>query len=156
MIDRTNHYARYCELMSLVSASTPARQRDGGYMAALYILSSDPELFSLSRGKVDASGIDFSAILSASRRLDLSDSQHTAIRASHSLFNSGSRSQNTPQNLAQCDYNTLDVIVDALYIWKCGCIITSDENGMIRLDRSGERKRRSFDHAISAILSAAN
>lgn len=156
MIDRTNHYARYCELMSLASASAPARQRDGGYMAALYILSSDPDLFKLSRSRVDVSGIDFSAILSASRRLDLSDSQHTAIRAAHSLFNSGSRSQNAPHDLAQCDYSTLDVIVDALYVWKCGCTITSNENGLICLDRSGERRRRSFDHAISAILSAAN
>lgn len=157
MIDRNNHYARYSELMSLACVSSPARQHDGGYMAALYILSADPELFSLSRCRVDASGIGFSAILSAALRLDLSDSQYTAIRAAHNLFNTGSRSQNTPQDLAQCSYDVLDVIVDALYIWKRGCAITADEAGQIRLDRSGEAKRRSFDRAISASLfSAAN
>lgn len=29
MIDRKNHYARYCELMALAASSAPARQRDG-------------------------------------------------------------------------------------------------------------------------------
>ncbi len=41
MIDHKNHYARYCELISLAASSAPARQRDGGYMAAVYILSAD-------------------------------------------------------------------------------------------------------------------
>lgn len=35
MIDHKNHYARYCELISLAASSAPARQRDGGYMAAV-------------------------------------------------------------------------------------------------------------------------
>lgn len=35
MIDHKNHYARYCELIFLAASSAPARQRDGGYMAAL-------------------------------------------------------------------------------------------------------------------------
>lgn len=30
MIDHKNHYARYCELISLAASSAPARQRDGG------------------------------------------------------------------------------------------------------------------------------
>lgn len=44
MIDHKNHYARYCELISLAASSAPARQRDGGYMAAVYILSADKTL----------------------------------------------------------------------------------------------------------------
>lgn len=150
MIDCNNHYARYCELMSLASASAPARQRDGGYIAALYILSADAELFSLSRNRVGTPGISFSAILSAARRLELSGSQYTAIRAAHSLFNAGSRSQNTPQDLAQCDYSTLDIIVDAMYIRKGGCTITSSEMGGMYLDRSCECRQRGFERALSA------
>ena len=45
MIDHKNHYARYCELISLAASSAPARQRDGGYMAAVYILSADNAKF---------------------------------------------------------------------------------------------------------------
>lgn len=148
MIDHKNHHSRYCELMRLASASSPARQRDGGYMAALYILSSDPVLFDLAGRKIGPDGISFSAILTASRRLDLSDSQNTSIRAAYSLFNAGSRSQNTPHDLAQCDYDTLDIIMDAMYIWKDGCVISSSENGLMYLDRSEERKRRGFERAI--------
>lgn len=148
MIDHNNHYARYCELMRQASASAPSRRHDGGYMAALYILSADPVLYSLTRGRAGAPGISFSAILTASRRLELSDSQNTAIRAAHSLFNAGSRSQNTPYDLSQCDYDTLDIIVDAMYIWNGGCVISSSENGLMYLDRSEERKRRGFERAI--------
>ena len=43
MIDHKNHYARYCELISLAASSAPARQRDGGYMAAVYILPADKQ-----------------------------------------------------------------------------------------------------------------
>lgn len=152
MIDHNNHYSRYCELMHQASASAPSRRHDGGYMAALYILSSDPDLYDLARGRVGEVGISFSAILTAARRLELSDSQYTAIRAAHSLFNAGSRSQNTPADLAQCDYDTLDIIVDAMYIWKGGCAISSGESGLMYLDRSEERKRRGFERAISGGL----
>lgn len=155
MIDHNNHYAHYCELMRRVSASAPSRRHDGGYMAALYILSADPDLYNLSHGRVGTPGISFSAILTASRRLELSDSQNTAIRAAHSLFNAGSRSQNTPYNLSQCDYDTLDIIVDAMYIWKGGCVISSSENGLMCLDRSEERKRRCLEASLfSDFLSA--
>lgn len=51
MIDHKNHYARYCELISLAASSAPARQRDGGYMAAVYILSADKTLCDIARRK---------------------------------------------------------------------------------------------------------
>lgn len=80
MIDHNNHHSRYCELMSLASRSAPARRRDFGYMAAIYILSADPELFALSRDKIGPDGINFSRIRASVRRLELSDSQRTARR----------------------------------------------------------------------------
>jgi hypothetical protein len=155
MIDHKNHHARYCELMRLASASSPARQQDGGYMAALYILSADPVLCNLAGRKIGPDGISFSTIFSTARRLDLSDSQHAALRAAHSLFNSGSRSQNTPHDLAQCDYETLDIIVNAMYIWKGGCIITPGDTGAVCLDRSEEYKRRSFEQSMFSTLFAS-
>ena len=155
MIDRNNHHARYCELMLLASAASPARQRDGGSMAAVYILSADPVLCDLAGHKVGPDGISFSAIFSAARRRDLSDSQHTALRAAHSLFNAGARSQNTPHDLAQCDYETLDIIVNAMYIWKGGCIITPGDTGSVCLDRSEERKRRSLERSVFSALFAS-
>lgn len=155
MIDHNNHHSRYCELMSFASSSAPARRWDCGYMAALYILSADPELFTLSRDRIGPDGISFSSILTAARRLELSNSQHTAIRAAHSLFNAGSRSQNTPHDLAQCDYDTLDIIIDAMHIWKGGCAIFSNENGLMCLDRSEERERRCLEARLfSDFLSA--
>lgn len=154
MIDHNNHHSRYCELMSLASSSAPARRRDCGYMAALYILSADPELFSLSLDKIGPDGISFSRIRSAARRLGLSDSQLTASKAASSLFNDGFASV-TPHNLSQCDYDTLDIITQALYIWKGGCIITPSETGAIYLDRSEERKRRCLEARLfSDFLSA--
>lgn len=156
MIEHNNHHARYCELMRLASASSPARQQDGGYMAALYILSADPVLFDLAGRKIGPDGIAFSAILSTARRRDLSDSQHAALRAAHSLFNTGSRSQNTPHDLAQCDYETLDIIVNAMYIWKGGCSIVGSEDGLLCLDRSEEQKRRGFEYSMFSALFASS
>ena len=151
MIDHNSHHARYCELMALASAASPARQRDGGYMAALYILSADPELCGLARHKISSDGIHFSGISSAARRAELSDSQRTAVKAAHSLFNDGSASV-TPHDLAMCDYATLDVITQAMYIWKGGCTITGGEHGEICLDRSDEASRRSVELFLMAQL----
>lgn len=110
MIDHKNHYARYCELISLAASSAPARQRDGGYMAAVYILSADKTLCDIARRKICPDGISFPGILSVARRAELSDSQFTAIRSAHNLFNGGSSSSVTPYDLALCDYLTLDII----------------------------------------------
>lgn len=73
MIDHKNHYARYCELISLAASSAPARQRDGGYMAAVYILSADKTLCDIARRKICPDGISFPGILSVARRAELSD-----------------------------------------------------------------------------------
>lgn len=115
MIDHKNHYARYCELISLAASSAPARQRDGGYMAAVYILSADKTL--------------------------------------HNLFNGGSSSSVTPYDLALCDYLTLDIITQAMYIWKCGCTISAGQDGSIQLDRTGECQRRGIEQALFQHLS---
>ena len=68
MIDHKNHYARYCELISLAASSAPARQRDGGYMAAVYILSADKTLCDIARRKICPDGISFPGILSPAGR----------------------------------------------------------------------------------------
>ncbi|MDO5544973.1 MAG: hypothetical protein Q4F81_03965 [Eubacteriales bacterium] len=153
MIDQKNHYARYCELMALASQSAPARQQDGGYMSAIFILSADKALFDLALNKISACGINFSGIFSAARRAELSDSQYTAIRAAHSLFNGGSSSHSTPNDLAQCDYCTLDIITEAMYIWKCGRRPASDERGCLHFDRADELRRRAFELSFSAQFS---
>ena len=139
MIAHKNHYARYCELISLAARSAPARQRDGGYMAA--------------RRKIFPDGISFPGILSVARRAELSDSQFTAIRSAHNLFNGGSSSSVTPYDLALCDYLTLDIITQAMYIWKCGCTIFAGQDGSIQLDRTGECQRRGIEQALSQHLS---
>lgn len=69
------------------ASSAPARQRDGGYMAAVYILSADKTLCDIARRKICPDGISFPGILSVARRAELSDSQFTAIRSAHNLFN---------------------------------------------------------------------
>ena len=154
MIDRHEHYARYNELMALATASAPSRQTDGGYMAALYILAADNELCKFARPRIGSSGINFSGLLTAARRAGLSDSQIIAARAAHNLFNGGS-GNTTPNELAQCDYCTLDIIADALYIWKGGRTPTADNSGQMCLDRSAELQHRSFYAAFSRHLAAA-
>ena len=153
MIDRYNHYARYNELMALASGSAPARRNDGGYMAALYILSADTELYGIARSKIGSNGVSFSSLLSAARRAELSDSQVIAAKAAHSLFNGGSGST-APCDLVHCDYNTLDIITDALYIRKGGRIPAADGSGQMYLDRSTERRHRSFEVALAQHFAA--
>lgn len=154
MIDRNNHYTRYNELMALAAASAPSRQSDGGYMAALYILSADNELYKFARPRIGSNGINFSGLLTAVRRAGLSDSQIIAVRAAHNLFNGGS-GNTTPNELAQCDYCTLDTITDALYIWKGGRTPTADSNGQMCLDCSAEHDHRNFYAAFFQHLPAA-
>jgi hypothetical protein len=87
------------------------------------------------------------------RRAELSDSQFTAIRSAHNLFNGGSSSSVTPYDLALCDYLTLDIITQAMYIWKCGCTISAGQDGSIQLDRTGECQRRGIEQALFQHLS---
>ena len=91
--------------------------------------------------------------MSVARRTELSDSQFTAIRSAHNLFNGGSCSSVTPYDLALCDYLTLDIITQAMYIWKCGCTISAGQDGSIQLDRTSERQRRGIEQALSQHLS---
>ena len=65
-------------------------------MAAVYILSADKTLCDIARRKICPDGISFPGILSVARRAELSDSQFTAIRSAHNLFNGGSSSSVTP------------------------------------------------------------
>lgn len=154
MIDRCDHYARYCDLMALATASAPSRQNDGGYMAAIYILSADNELYKYARPRTGSTGINFSGLLTAARRAGLSDSQIIAARAAHNLFNGGS-GNTTPYDLVQCDYYTLDTIADALYIWKGGRTPSADGSGQMCLDRSAEHHHRNFYAAFARHLTAA-
>lgn len=143
MIDHHNHYTRYNELMSLAASFSPSRQNDGGYMAALYILSADNELYKHARPRIGSSGINFSGLLTAARRAGLSDSQIIAARSAHNLFNGGS-GNTAPYDLVLCDYCTLDIIADALYIWKGGRTPTADSSGQMYLDCAAERRHRNF------------
>lgn len=122
-------------------------------MAAVYILSADKTLCDIARRKICPDGINFPGILSVARRAELSDSQFTAIRSAHNLFNGGSSSSVTPYDLAVCDYLTLDIITQAMYIWKCGCTISAGQDGSIQLDRTSERQRRGIEQALSQHLS---
>lgn len=150
MIDHNNHFDRYNTLMSLVSAGFPARRKDGGYMAALYILSADKDLYHLARPYARAEGIDFKRLLTAARRAEVLDSQLTAIRAAHSLFNDGSTSV-APADLSRCDYATLDIITQALYIRKGGRVPTKGETGQMCLDDAAEQRARCFEAAFAAM-----
>lgn len=151
MIDHHNHYARYNELMTQAASFSPSRRKDGGYMAALYILSADNELYKHARPRIGSSGINFSGLLTAARRAGLSDSQIIAARAAHNLFNGGS-GNTTPNELVLCDYYILDIIVDALYIWKGGRAPAADSSGQMYLDRSTERRHRNFSLNFACIF----
>lgn len=75
------------------------------------------------------------------------------FRSAHNLFNGGSSSSVTPYDLALCDYLTLDIITQAMYIWKCGCTVSAGQDGSIQLDRTGECQRRGIEQALSQHLS---
>ena len=153
MIDHKSHFSRYCDLMALAASSAPARQQDGGYMAALYILSADKELHNLARSQISADGISFSKLHKSILRAELSNSQITAAKAAHSLFNNGSRSI-TPLDLSQCDYATLDILTNALYIWKCGRVLSGGDGGEIRFDTATERRSRCIEGEMAAFFAS--
>lgn len=148
MIDHKNHFLRYSQLMGLVCRAFPARQRDGGYTAAIYILSADPELFSISVSYANDDGISFACILRAARRRELTDSQITALYAAHSLFNDGSRGKASPSELSLCDLSTLDLITNALFIRKGLRRPVRGANGEMLLDRRKEAERRAFEAPV--------
>ena len=148
MIDHKNHFLRYSQLMGLVCRAFPARQRDGGYTAAIYILSADPELFSISVSYANDDGISFACILRAARRHELTDSQITALYAAHSLFNDGSRGNASPSELSLCDLSTLDLITNALFIRKGLRRPVRGANGEMLLDRRKEAERRAFEAPV--------
>lgn len=58
-----------------------------------------------------------------------------------------------PYDLALCDYLTLDIITQAMYIRKCGCTISAGQDGSIQLDRTGECQRRGIEQTLSQHLS---
>lgn len=153
MIAHKNHFSRYCELMTLVASSSPSRQHDGGYMAALYILSADNELYELTLPQVSSNGISFEKLHQSILQVGLTDSQIIAAKTAHSLFNSGSCTV-SPFDLAQCDYSTLDIITNALYIWKCGRIPSGGDDGQIQFDTTAEQRFRSIEAGISTIFAS--
>lgn len=153
MIDHKNHFERYNALMSIVSGGASARPKDGGYMSALYILSADGDLFRMARPCLSAIGIDFKRLLAAARRAEVTASQLAVIKTAHNLFN-GSSGSITPYDLAQCDYDTLDIITDAFYVWKGGRSPVQDENGLMCLDVAAEQRSRSFGAALYRQLAA--
>lgn len=150
MIDCNNHFDRYDLFMSIVSRENNARRKDRGYMSALYILSSDNELFRLSYPFIGAAGIDFKAILNAARRDEISASQLLAIKAAHNLFNGGSASVRLA-DLSQCDYSTLDIITNAFYICKGGRDPICGESGQVHFDDTAEQRSRTVYAAFSAM-----
>jgi hypothetical protein len=151
MIDYNDHFTRYLHLMDLAAASFPSRRRDAGYMAAFYILSADKDLYALVQPQVNSDGVDFCKLMKDLRHRELSNSQVIAAKAAFSLFNDGVRSV-TPHDLAQCDYNTLDIIVNGLYIWKCGRIPTSDKDGKMQLDTAVEQQSRQIEQSLFCLI----
>lgn len=148
MIDHKNHFLRYAQLMGLVCRAFPARERDGGYTASIYILSADPELSSISASYMNEDGISFAAILRAARRHELTDSQITALYAAHSLFNDGSRGKISLSELSLCDLSTLDLITNALFIRKgLRCPVRGSNNEML-LDCRKEAERRAIEAPV--------
>lgn len=154
MIDHKHHFLRYSQLMGLVCGAFPARRRDGGYTAAIYILSADPELFSISVSYANEDGISFTGILRAARRHELTDSQITALYAAHSLFNDGSRGKASPSELSLCDLPTLDLITNALFIRKGLRHPVRGSNNEMLLDRRKEAERRAFESPVRWDLSS--
>ena len=142
MIDHKNHFLRYSQLMGLVCRAFPARQRDGGYTAAISILSADPESYT------NDDGISFACILRAAHRHELTDSQITALYAAHSLFNDGSRGKASPSELSLCDLSTLDLITNALFIRKGLRRPVRGSNNEMLLDCRKEAERRAFESPV--------
>lgn len=153
MIDHKNHYDRYDALISLVSSGNSSRRKDGGYMAALYILSADVEISRLACSCVGGFCIDFKRLLTAARKSEATTSQLTAIKTAHSLFNQGSVTV-TPCDLAQCDYDTLDILTAALYIWKGGRAPSCDCSCQMFLDNSAEQRSRSIEAEMNTLFAS--
>lgn len=131
--------------MTRASLTLAVRIRSEEYMAALYILSYDEEIFKVSRNHVTEVGIDFDAI---KRKMDdhcMAASQYILVLVAQSLFNDYSAELLPLYALTELDYDVLDIVVDALYIRKGrGRIPTHDEHGNMMLNDEKEQMIRTF------------
>ena len=139
------YYARYRELLTRASLTRPVRTRSSEYMAALYILAYDKEIFEIVSPYVSESGIDFDNIQQEMEERCMEPAQHTMVSIARSLFHLDLAEPLFLSELLELDYDRLDVIVDALYIRKnCGRIPKYDEHGNMTLDKTREQEIRAM------------
>lgn len=141
MIDLKNHWKRYEQLFGCVEEEGGPRHRDGGYKAAVYILTADVQLSELAMRAADWEGIDFAKIYRGLKRECYSDTQLTMLRVAADLFNGGKVDGRTatPQEMASCLWGAADVLCTALYLWK-GRAAKEGWNGVVCAEETLQEK----------------
>lgn len=131
MIEKKRHWERYSALMDKVTGgdAQSARRRDGGYKAALYILAADDDLYRLATEAVDEEGVAFGDIVSRLKKACYSESQLTALLAARGLF-SGRDFGIGPMDMVSCEWRTMDVICNGMYLWKGRDALPAEDGGI--------------------------
>ncbi len=141
MITHYQHYDRYAELMAAVCGKSSRRADDGGYAAAIYILSADVDIYQIAKDYVTNEGINFDALTRKLRRMPHDDTQLVLVKSAHSLFNDGPMPP-SPHMIANCDIYSRDIIVNALYIWSGQRRPVAGADGRMALDDAKEQEAR--------------
>lgn len=132
-------YERYQQLQARASEGRPVPVCYAEYLAALYILAADEEIFELALDCVSCAGIDFIWLYEKMDSAGLMAHQYTLVQVAESLFRDHDAEPFPLFDLIALDYDDLDIVVNALYIRKSrGRVPACDSNGSMTLDCSYE------------------
>ena len=115
---------------------------DSSYQAALYLLSSDRDLFEIAQKRISPIGIDFSGIKRDTR--DFEEIGRQVVDLAHNLFSWTSKCKVTPFDISRLGYPSMDHAIHAIYIASdmVTVQIQESENGSPELLLDDEPHRR--------------
>ena len=87
---------------------------DSSYQAALYLLSSNSDLYEAAKKRIDPIGIDFAGIKRDTRSFEENDTQ--LIDLAHNLFSWSSKCKVTPFDISRLGYPGMGLACNAIFI----------------------------------------
>ena len=102
---------RYQTLEALLNRSDTL---DASYQAALYLLSSNNDIYEAAKKRITPIGIDFAGIKRATRGFGESDTQ--IIDLAHNLFSWNSKCKVTPFDISRLGYPGMELACNAIFV----------------------------------------
>ena len=87
---------------------------DASYQAALYLLSSNSDLYEAAKKRIDPIGIDFAGIKRDTRSFEENDAK--LIDFAHNLFSWNSKCKVTPYDISRLGYPGMELACNAIFL----------------------------------------